>query len=151
VIKSILKAYTQICNEKSLLYVTAGSYSLSKKLAEFCCRSSKIDIRHFLPRRKVNCPEGTREGTLGCVRGKKYFSACKRGNRSLLADDLCAAAGRNPFVKKACFFDSLKEPAVCYSRLLLCYPSSTINTGMVKKHPMVDRVAPVAAYLSSAP
>jgi len=34
------------------------------------------------------------------VRGKKYFSACKRENRSLLADDLCAAAGRNPFVKK---------------------------------------------------
>jgi len=69
-------------------------FSLSKNLVEFCCRSSKIDIRHFWPRR---------------VRGKKYFSACKRGNRSLLADDLCAAAGRNSFVKKASFFDSLKK------------------------------------------
>jgi len=39
---------------------------------------------------------------------QKHFSACKRGNRSLLADDLCAAAGRKPFVKKGlAFFDSL--------------------------------------------
>ena len=44
---------------------------------------------HFLPRR---------------VRGKKYFSAGKRGNRPQFADDFCAAACCKPFVKKALLF-----------------------------------------------
>ena len=38
------------------------------------------------------------------VRGKKYFSAGKRGNRPQFADDFCAAACCKPFVKKALLF-----------------------------------------------
>jgi len=51
---------------------------------------------------------------------QKYFSACKRENRSLLADDLCAAAGRNPYVKKgfALFVSLNKRSPQCGERLL---------------------------------
>ena len=52
---------------------------VKKSLAEFAAAAAK-NRNHFLPRR---------------VRGRKYFTACKRGSCLPKADNECAAASRS--------------------------------------------------------